>query len=270
MGGHGLGGGGSGGPGGGATHWGHGTSPDPTLSPPPDPVLWSGPCSEDPPLLPPKTEKNRRAVSPPRPHNPACVSPFVTDPRDFSIPPPGPCRQRGGHPQATCECQGWGGGWWGGVPQYLPPSPPRPPPGGVPFPEGVRWVSPASDGHHHLDASHHPRWVWRGGERWGGGIGTPWGHHGVQLGMWGAPGTLGGGHWGHGGGHLGHWGALGTLWGCIKDVGGHWGCGVGAWGVLGILWGALGTWDGVTGDIGVHEGYWGASGTWGHIGVRGG
>ncbi|XP_069633362.1 mitogen-activated protein kinase kinase kinase kinase 1 [Haliaeetus albicilla] len=39
-----------------------------------DPVLWSGPCSEDPPLLPPKTEKNRRAVpadnggATPRPH----------------------------------------------------------------------------------------------------------------------------------------------------------------------------------------------------------
>ncbi|XP_074990552.1 mitogen-activated protein kinase kinase kinase kinase 1 isoform X7 [Calonectris borealis] len=27
-----------------------------------DPALWSGPCSEDPPLLPPKTEKIRRAV----------------------------------------------------------------------------------------------------------------------------------------------------------------------------------------------------------------
>ncbi|KAM9587626.1 mitogen-activated protein kinase kinase kinase kinase 1 isoform 2-T2 [Morphnus guianensis] len=39
-----------------------------------DPVLWSGPCSEDPPLLPPKTEKNRRVVpadnggATPRPH----------------------------------------------------------------------------------------------------------------------------------------------------------------------------------------------------------
>ncbi|GAB0201890.1 mitogen-activated protein kinase kinase kinase kinase 1 [Grus japonensis] len=39
-----------------------------------DPALWSGPCSEDPPLLPPKTEKIRRAVpadnggAAPRPH----------------------------------------------------------------------------------------------------------------------------------------------------------------------------------------------------------